>query len=102
MRYLLRLPLLAGCVSPIPQAVSGDRQAGVIEIVVDRPAALSYAVREFDWSEADAQALEACRNWGFTEARGLGVLCRNRVVISGRCVDRFVTRQYQCMNGVTQ
>lgn len=95
---LLCALLAAGCASPVVQPVSGDRAAGVVRVEVTRPMAVSYAWRDFDWSEADAQAVEACKRWGFSSADGFGVRCRERALVGGRCMDQVLVREYQCVD----
>lgn len=93
---VLTAALLAGCtVNKSPLPTGGSRADGTVE--------LSYEIGEYEQAkingyEADAQALERCKAWGYSGAQMFGGQKRQCMQPGayGTCILYNVTLTYQC------
>lgn len=94
---LITALLLASCGSTIvvPQATGGSRSDGTIEMSYE----YSWLTNpEPDWTAAQVNAVQGCRNWGYTGADAFGGGVSTCVVADGfgGCNRWRITTTYQC------
>ncbi len=89
--------LTYGCVEKrIPQAASGSRAHGTVELTFDYSPALPT---EVDWKEAERRAAHRCQNWGYSQAERFDIINRECIQPHSEegCMRYRVDVLYQCV-----